>query len=324
MPRSKALPAAGYTIRRYVKYLFQNAEGPLAVCPARSSRRQEGVLLQGHPRPWPVAKLRTLRVPAHKVQHRGNVVKLQGAVARPGCRRCASGLPPPALRSRQRSRPRSRCARGRLPCPPLPCWVVPPSKASSPAGRASSLLLSPLQGTASPCYTWPLFLHTSAGVNPARSVPGVQDAAVRVAAGCWRSVCPLRYAPGHTLRRWEPAPALRRCAAIRGAVPVRGEGSAPLGRWCALTPLGRSGPDPVGRLPSHIVGLFRCSREPEVSLPRRSRARRPPAQFRRPPPGPRSTRCARSAPLVTGRLVAGARNPAAQDPAGNETPSNQG
>ena len=32
--------------------------------------------------------------------------------------------------------------------------------------RASSLLLSPLQGTASPCYTWPLFLHTSAGVNP--------------------------------------------------------------------------------------------------------------------------------------------------------------
>ena len=146
MPRSKALPAAGYTIRRYVKYLFQNAEGPLAVCPARSSRRQEGVLLQGHPRPWPVAKLRTLRVPAHKVQHRGNVVKLQGAVARPGCRRCASGLPPPALRSRQRSRPRSRCARGRLPCPPLPCWVVPPSKASSPVGRASSLLLSPLQG----------------------------------------------------------------------------------------------------------------------------------------------------------------------------------
>lgn len=126
------------------------------------------------------------------------------------------------------------------------------------------------------------------------------------------------------LRRWEPAQTLRRCASIRGAVPVRGEGGAPLGRWCALTLLGRSGPGPGGRLPSHNVGLFRCSREPDVSLPRRSRARRPPARFRRPPPGPRSTRCARSAPLVTGRLVAGARNPAAQDPAGNETPSNQG
>ena len=138
-----------------------------------------------------------------------------------------------------------------------------------------------------------------------------------------RVAAPL-YATGHTLRRWEPAQTLRRCASIRGAVLVRGEGCAPLGRWCALTPLGRSGPGPGGRLPSHNVGLFRCSREPEVSLPRRSRARRPPARFRRPPPGPRSTRCARSAPLVTGRLVAGARNLAAQDPAGNETPSNQG
>jgi len=235
-----------------------------------------------------------------------------------------ANLPPPALPLWTKKLSTSAALPWATSLSSLPCWVVPPSKASSPAGRASSLLLSPLQGTASPCYTWPLFLHTSAGVNPARSVPGVQDAAVRVAAGCWRSMCPLRYAPGHTLRRWEPAQTLRRRASIRGAVPVRGEGCAPLGRWCALTLLGRSGPGPGGRLPSHNVGLFRCSREPKVSLPRRSRARRPPARFRRPPPGPRSTRCARSAPLVTGRLVAGARNPAAQDPAGNETPSNQG
>ena len=235
-----------------------------------------------------------------------------------------ANLPPPALPLWTKKLSTSAALPWATSLSSLPCWVVPPSKASSPAGRASSLLLSPLQGTASPCYTWPLFLHTSAGVNPARSVPGVQDAAVRVAAGCWRSVCPLRYAPGHTLRRWESAQTLRRRASIRGAVLVRGEGCAPLGRWCALTLLGRSGPGPGGRLPSHNVGLFRCSREPEVSLPRRSRAHRPPAQFRRPPPGPRSTRCARSAPLVTGRLVAGARNPATQDPAGNETPSNQG
>ena len=36
--------------------------------PPGRSRWQEGVLLQGHPRPWPFAKLRTLWVPAHKVQ----------------------------------------------------------------------------------------------------------------------------------------------------------------------------------------------------------------------------------------------------------------
>ena len=281
-------------------------------------------MLQGHPRPWPVAKPRTLRVPARKVQLRIGVVLVRGWYPAGSVGAGSGNLPPPALPLWTKKLSTSAALPWATSLSSLPCWVVPPSKASSPAGRASSLLLSPLQGTASPCYTWPLFLHTSAGVNPARSVPGVQDAAVRVAAGCWRSVCPLRYAPGHTLRRWEPAQTLRRCTSIRGAVPVRGEGCAPLGRWCALTLLGRSGPGPGGRLPSHNVGLFRCSREPEVSLPRRSRARRPPARFRRPPPGPRSTRCARSAPLVTGRLVAGARNPAAQDPAGNETPSNQG
>ena len=56
------------------------------------------------------------------------------------------------------------------------------------------------------------------------------------------------------------------------------------------TPIGqvsRSGSGRGGRLLSHIVGLFRCSREPEVSLPRRSRARRP--LRTRPPPRPRST-----------------------------------
>lgn len=50
----------------------------------------------------------------------------------------------------------------------------------------------------------------------------------------------------------------------------------------ALTPLGRSGPGRRGRLPTHSAGLFRCSREPKVSLPRRSRARRPPLQDRLP------------------------------------------
>ena len=49
----------------------------------------------------------------------------------------------------------------------------------------------------------------------------------------------------------------------------------------------RPGSGRGGRLPPLHVGLFRCSREPEVSLPRRSRARRP--HTARPPPRPRST-----------------------------------
>ena len=64
-------------------------------------------------------------------------------------------------------------------------------------------------------------------------------------------------------------------ASIRRSVPVRGNRCTPHQRHLALTPVGRSGPGPGGRLPSHNVGLFRCSREPCVSLPRRSRARRP-------------------------------------------------
>ena len=76
--RSKVLQAAGYTTRRYVKLLRMVVEAPFFVSPARSSRRQEGVLLQGHPRPGPVAKPRTLWVPAHKVQFRIGIVLVLG------------------------------------------------------------------------------------------------------------------------------------------------------------------------------------------------------------------------------------------------------
>ena len=72
-----------------------------------------------------------------------------------------------------------------------------------------------------------------------------------------------------------PHQGCRRCASIRRSVPVRENRHTPHHPHLALTPVGRSGPGPGGRLPSHNVGLFRCSREPCVSLPRRSRARRP-------------------------------------------------
>ena len=57
----------------------------------------------------------------------------------------------------------------------------------------------------------------------------------------------------------------------------RGHGARPDGREpSTFDPgMGRSVPGPGGSLPTHNVGLFRCSREPCVSLPRRSRARRP-------------------------------------------------
>ena len=60
--------SASHTIRHYVKYLRCTSYDLSLLWPARTSRRQGGVLLQGHPRPLPVAKPRTLRVPAHKVQ----------------------------------------------------------------------------------------------------------------------------------------------------------------------------------------------------------------------------------------------------------------
>ena len=81
--------------------------------------------------------------------------------------------------------------------------------------------------------------------------------------------CPSSTAPERTHQR------SRVGASIRRSVPVRGNRRTPHQRHLALTPVGRSGPGPGGRLPSHNVGLFRCSREPYVSLPRRSRVRRP-------------------------------------------------
>lgn len=89
-------------------------------------------------------------------------------------------------------------------------------------------------------------------------------------------------------------------------------------RTTLIRTVSRPGSDRGGRLPSHIVGLFRGSREPKVSLPRRSRARRPPLPDRLPGQPP-----LRSGSLVTGRLAAAARK-LPHPSAGCETASNQG
>lgn len=75
--------------------------------------------------------------------------------------------------------------------------------------------------------------------------------------------------------RFRPLERCRVGASIRRSVPVRGNRHTPHQHRCRAHKVGRPGPGPGGRLPSHDVGLFRCSREPCVSLPRRSRARRP-------------------------------------------------
>lgn len=154
--RSNVLQAAGYTTRRYVKLLRRSVEAPFSVSPARSSRRQEGVLLQGHPRPWPVAKPRTLWVPAHKVQLRIGVVLVRGwypAGGGVGAVRVSCHLHALPLWTKELST--SAALPWATPLSSLPCWVVPPPKTRQSAEPPASSLSSPLRGTASPCLSIP-------------------------------------------------------------------------------------------------------------------------------------------------------------------------
>ena len=227
-------------------------------------------MLQGHPRPWPVAKPRTLWVPAHKVQFRIGVVLVRGwypagevGAARVSCHLHA--LPLWTKRPRQ--------SRALIVVAP----VLGRSAAKDQAvGRAASLVFvvsTPRYGFAVFIYTCPLFLHTSAVVNHAGSVPGVQGAAVRncsIASGCWRRECRAALSADcsprlialsahnhafasarHPLRRWEPFSL----------------GFAH-GRYSFDSALPRAVP---ARTPeavcAHILPVFAGGREPGVSRP---------------------------------------------------------
>ena len=77
----------------------------------------------------------------------------------------------------------------------LRCWVAPGRDSSSSAGsvrRVPSLRSSVSLRLG---YTRPLFLHTSAGVNPARSVPGSREAAVPAAGADSVGTSPPQTAP---------------------------------------------------------------------------------------------------------------------------------
>ena len=137
---------------------------------------------------------------------------------------CYAGiLPPYALRA------------GRAGCDSL-C----PDKRSTKSQEPS------LRGKPTACYTWPLFLHTSAVVNHAGSVPGAQDAAVPAAGAESVGYLPQR-GPFITATpcAGTPASATLRCVSTRLTVPVSEDRHHPHQPCAALTPLGRPGQPPL-------------------------------------------------------------------------------
>ena len=182
---------------------------------------------------------------------------------------------------------------------------------------------------------WPLFLHTSAGENPAGSVPGAQEAAVPAAGadsvshpvtGSRLTPSTQRRAARHRLRG-NPASATLPCAFIRKAVPVSVEGCAPLDRFPALTPLGRPGPGRGGRLPPAASVSSAVPGSPRFPFHGASEPAAPTLPDRLPGHAP-----LRSAPLVTDGLTGGHRiqvrgdtgDFSRIDSAACETVSNQG
>ena len=101
--------------------------------------------------------------------------------------------------------------------------------------------------------------------------------------GRWRSVCPLRYSTGHTLRRWEPfAQGLRPISVYPSNQPCHGPFRPGPRRPSAFSLFWRSLPA-AGSLGSPVRGPVKVRQR--LTLPDRLR-------------GQRSSRCAPSASLV--------------------------
>ena len=77
----------------------------------------------------------------------------------------------------------------------LRCWVAPSPEVSSPASGPAHFLRSRSSVRLRRGHPRPLFLHTSAGVNPARSVPGSREAAVPAAGADSVGASPSQTAP---------------------------------------------------------------------------------------------------------------------------------
>ena len=251
--------------------------------PPGRSRWQEGVLLQGHPRPWPFAKLRTLWVPAHKVQG----TKTDSAVlafylafslggARASCHLRHSVPDKEAVHVRvapvggflvlhsragsaRRQRPGSRQSR-------QPRLRRRSSKVSR-HGVSACLSTDAIPPASASCRCAPL---AEASGHPWCGP-----------LGRWRSVCQsssrevqtvvldlfLSGLPVTPCAGWY-ASALRRCAFVRGTVPVSGDRYLPHQRRC-VAHAGRAVPARALEavcLP-HGAPVFVGVREPKVSRP---------------------------------------------------------
>ena len=147
----------------------------------------------------------------------------------------------------------------------LRCWVAPSPEVSCPASEPAHFLRSRSSVRLRRGHTRPLFLHTSAGVNPARSVPGSREAAVPAAgAACVRQSQP------------HPAP-VGLCQAASAAANV----------ISLFGQLGRSCPGRGGRLPTTQCRSLSGSGSLRSPSPCAAKARQP--HRTRPPPRPRST-----------------------------------
>ena len=158
-------------------------------CPVVVGGRK-GFCSRAIPGPGPSQKPRTLRVPARKVQLRIGVVLVRRWY--PAGSFCAGSATCRLTHSRfgQRGRHPSASSRKTSSLSSLPCWVVPSAKASSPASGPARFCCLHSSVSLRLVFTWSLFRHTSAGMNPAGSVPGAQDTAVpAVGAACSLRLC---------------------------------------------------------------------------------------------------------------------------------------
>ena len=175
-----------------------------------------------------------------------------------------------ATHSRSASRPASpafsvRELRASCRLTQLRCWVAPSPEVSCPASEPAHFLRSRSSVRLRRGYTWPLFLHTSAGVNPAGSVPGVQEAAVPAAGADSVGTSPPQTAPE---ARFKAA------SAAADVLPP-------------FEQVGRSVPGRGGRLPAAQCRSLSGSGSLRSPSPCAAKALHP--HRTRPPPRPRST-----------------------------------
>ncbi len=250
---------------------------------SRARRRQAGSPLQGPPGTRPVRGLRTLRsvvsasVPIppalHPLSAQPPATSALMLVSRIGGVR---GRKVPVRRTivlldRQEPAGNVSAVRGACRLTQLRCWVVPCLCSSSSAGSVRRA--KPLHSSVSLrlVYPGPLFLHTSAGKNPARSVPGSPGAGVPPAGADSVSSFRVRAAAQTAT---DCAGGLVPGLAATSVLPSFQQWAVPAQAPEAVCP---RTPSVSSAAPGSLRSPFRGAPEPAAPTPSR------------PPPGPRST-----------------------------------